>query len=75
MSALLPRVTRSVSSSSRCSTSASGVPMRTVSTRVLPLPAPAITMVGPSVASTAARWAAVLEEEVRREALTLYEQA
>ncbi|OGL00333.1 MAG: hypothetical protein A3E31_01650 [Candidatus Rokubacteria bacterium RIFCSPHIGHO2_12_FULL_73_22] len=32
MSVLLPRVTRSVSSSRRCSTSASGVPIRTEST-------------------------------------------
>ena len=31
--------------------------MRVVSTRVLPVPAPASTRTGPSVASTASRWA------------------
>src|SRR5436190_420788 len=45
-------------------------PMRSVSTRVLPLPAPASTRSGPAGCSTAERWASlsvvVVEEDARR---------
>ena len=52
--ALLVKVTAKISCA-RASPSATMCAMRVVSTRVLPVPAPASTSTGPSVASTAER--------------------